>query len=116
MIEIAGSVEYDLGDTLLLCTQCEVLADLLCAFGISAVNAEILLNAGCGCKCLACHIIYKLCAGKGNMYAVIKAVLRKLGAPDIGGVRAPLTDVQPGDEAVIDEAADMIRAALAELL
>ncbi len=63
-----------------------------------------------------CHIIYKLCAGKGNMYAVIKAVLRKLGAPDIGGVRAPLTDVQPGDEAVIDEAADMIRAALAELL
>ena len=63
-----------------------------------------------------CHIIYKLCSGKGNMYAIIKAVLRKLGAPDIGGVRAPLTDVQPGDEAVIDEAAAMIRAALAELL
>ena len=63
-----------------------------------------------------CHIIYKLCSGKGNMYAVIKAVLRKLGAPDIGGVRAPLTDVQPGDETVIDEAAEMIRAALAELL
>ena len=63
-----------------------------------------------------CHIIYKLCSGKGNMYAIIKAVLRKLGAPDIGGVRAPLTDVQPGDEAVIDEAAEMIRAALAELL
>ena len=50
------------------------------------------------------------------MYAIIKAVLRKLGAPDIGGVRAPLTDVQPGDEAVIDEAAEMIRKALAELL
>ena len=63
-----------------------------------------------------CHIIYKLCAGKGNMYAIIKSVLRKLGAPDIGGVRAPLTDVQPGDEAVIDEAAEMIRRALAELL
>jgi Dihydrodipicolinate synthase/N-acetylneuraminate lyase len=62
-----------------------------------------------------CHIIYKLCSGKGNMYAIIKAVLRKLGAPDIGGVRAPLTDVQPGDEAVIDEAAAMIRAALAAL-
>jgi len=63
-----------------------------------------------------CHIIYKLCAGKGNMYAVIKAVLRKLGAPDVGGVRAPLTDVQPGDEAVIDEAAEMIRAALSKFL
>ena len=63
-----------------------------------------------------CHIIYKLCAGKGNMYAIIKAVLRKLGAPDIGGVRAPLTDLQPGDDTVVDEAAAMIRAALAEFL
>ena len=68
-----------------------------------------------GIQDACCHIIYKLCSGKGNMYAVIKAVLRKLGAPDIGGVRAPLTDVQPGDEAVIDEAAAMIRAALAAL-
>ena len=60
-----------------------------------------------------CHIIYKLCSGKGNMYAVIKAVLRELGGPDAGGVRAPLTDLQPGDEAVVREAADMIRRALA---
>ena len=63
-----------------------------------------------------CHIIYKLCAGKGNMYAVIKAVLRKLGAPDVGGVRAPLTDLQPGDETVVEEAAEMIRSALAKFL
>ena len=63
-----------------------------------------------------CHIIYKLCAGKGNMYAVIKAVLRKLGAPDVGGVRAPLTDLQPGDETVVEEAAEMIRGALAKFL
>ena len=62
-----------------------------------------------------CHIIYKFCAAKGNMYAVIKAVLRKLGGPDIGGVRAPLLDLQPGDEAVVEEAAEMIRAALAKL-
>lgn len=59
-----------------------------------------------------CQIIYKLCAGKGNMYATIKAVLRKLGAPDLGSVRAPLYPVQPEDQPVIDEAADMIRAAL----
>ena len=63
-----------------------------------------------------CHIIYKLCAAKGNLYAVIKGVLRRLGAPDIGGVRAPLTDLQPGDEAVVAEAADMIRTALATRL
>lgn len=50
------------------------------------------------------------------MYAVIKAVLRKLGAPEIGGVRAPLTDLQPGDEAVVEEAAEMIRKALAAFL
>ena len=63
-----------------------------------------------------CHIIYKLCAGKGNMYALIKATLRRLGAPDVGGVRAPLTELQPGDEAVADEAAAMIRQALAAFL
>ena len=61
-----------------------------------------------------CHIIYKLCAGKGNMYAVIKAVLRKLGAPDIGGVRAPLYEIQPEDAPVVEQAAEMIRSALAE--
>ena len=63
-----------------------------------------------------CHIIYKLCAAKGNMYAVIKAVLRKLGAPDIGGVRAPLYDIQPEDEPVVEEAAAMVRRALEEFL
>ena len=61
-----------------------------------------------------CQVIYKLCAGKGNMYATIKAVLVKLGAPDLGSVRAPLYPVQPEDAAVIDEAADMIRAAIAK--
>lgn len=60
-----------------------------------------------------CQIIYKLCSGRGNMYATIKAVLKKLGAPDLGSVRAPLYPVQPEDAAVIDEAADMIQKALA---
>ena len=59
-----------------------------------------------------CQIIYKLCAGRGNMYATIKAVLKKLGAPDLGSVRAPLCPVQPEDAAIIEEAAEMIRAAL----
>ena len=60
-----------------------------------------------------CHIIYKLCAGKGNMYAMIKETLRVLGAPDIGGVRAPLYELQPEDLPLAREAAAMIREALA---
>ncbi len=44
-----------------------------------------------------CHTIYKMCSCKGNMYAVIKGILREQGGPDIGGVRAPLYDLQPED-------------------
>ena len=44
-----------------------------------------------------CHIIYRMCACKGNMYAVIKGILRAQGGPDIGGVRAPLYELQPED-------------------
>ena len=61
-----------------------------------------------------CRVIYKLCAAHGNMYAVIKAVIRKQGGPDCGSVRLPLTPLAPGDEAVVDEAAAMIRAAIAK--
>ena len=44
-----------------------------------------------------CHMIYRMCACKGNMYAVIKGILRAQGGPDIGGVRAPLYELQPED-------------------
>ena len=63
-----------------------------------------------------CQIIYKLCAGKGNMYAMIKAVLAKLGAPEIGSFRAPLSPLVPEDEAVVSEAAAMIEAALKKFI
>lgn len=59
-----------------------------------------------------CHIIYKLCAGKGCMYAVIKEVLKKLGGPDAGSVRAPMYPVQEEDAPVIEEAAQMIKKAI----
>lgn len=52
-----------------------------------------------------CHVIYKMCSGKGNMYAMIKAILRLRGAPDLGGVRAPLLDLQPEDLPIAAEAA-----------
>ena len=37
-----------------------------------------------------CRIIYKMCSTTGNMYAVIKEILRRTGGPDVGSVRAPL--------------------------
>ena len=39
------------------------------------------------------EIIYKLCSGTCNMYAMIKEVLRISRGIDIGGVRKPLTDL-----------------------
>lgn len=62
----------------------------------------------------ACRIIYKMCSAHGNMYAVIKAILRKQGGPDCGGVRLPLAPLSAADGAVVDEAADMIAAAIAK--
>lgn len=59
-----------------------------------------------------CRIIYKLCSGHGNMYAIIKAVLRKQGCPDIGSVRKPLAPAVPADEAVIDTCYTMIKEAI----
>ncbi len=44
-----------------------------------------------------CRIIYKMCSAHGNMYAVIKAILRKQGAPDCGSVRAPLAELVESD-------------------
>lgn len=65
-------------------------------------------------ECL--QIIMALCGCKGNMYAVIKAVLRKMGAPDCGGVRAPLYNLIPEDEAQVEKCVEMIKAAYAKYL
>ena len=61
-----------------------------------------------------CRIIYRLCAARGNMYAVIKAVLRRLGGPDCGGVRLPLAPLEREDWPVVEECAAMIEAAIAQ--
>ena len=58
-----------------------------------------------------CHIIYELCSCHGNMYAVIKAVLRELGAPNVGGVRRPLSDIVPEDMPTVRSCAEHIRTA-----
>ena len=62
-----------------------------------------------------CHIIYRLCSGKSNMYATIKETLRLRGAPDIGGVREPLFDLIPEDEIICKECAEKIDALVAKL-
>ena len=61
-----------------------------------------------------CRIIYKLCSAQGNMYAVIKEVIRLQGGPDVGGVRAPLLELAESDHAVTVEAAQMIADAIAK--
>ena len=57
------------------------------------------------------EIIYKLCSGTCNMYAMIKEVLRISRGIDIGGVRKPLTDLCGSDRAIAGEAAAMIEDA-----
>jgi len=57
-----------------------------------------------------CHEIYKMCSCKGNMYAVIKGILREQGGPDIGSVREPLYPLQPEDLPTVKELAAEINA------
>ena len=61
-----------------------------------------------------CRIIYKLCSGHGNMYGMIKEVLRRMGCPDCGSVRAPLVELVESDFPIADECVAMIQAAIAK--
>ena len=61
------------------------------------------------------RIIYKMCEAHGNLYAVQKEILRRMYGLELGGVRAPLPNLIPEDEAVVAEAQRMIEAAVAEL-
>lgn len=61
------------------------------------------------------RIIYKMCEAKGNLYAVMKEILRRMYGLELGGVRAPLPNLVPADEAVVVEAQKMIEEAIASL-
>lgn len=61
-------------------------------------------------------VIYKMCSAHGNMYAVIKAILRLNDGIDIGGVRKPLASLIEEDRPIVEEAAEMIRAAREKFL
>ena len=56
-------------------------------------------------------IIGKLTAAHGNMYSVIKEVLKINENLNIGSVRAPLTPVTDTDHPIVEEAARLIRVA-----
>ena len=60
-----------------------------------------------------CRIIYKMCSAHGNLYAVMKAVLKKHGM-DVGSVRKPMPALIDADAAVVEESSSMIDAAIAK--
>ena len=60
------------------------------------------------------RIIYKMCEARGNLYAVQKEILRRMYGLELGGVRAPLPNLVPGDEAVVAQAQQMIETAVAK--
>ena len=56
-------------------------------------------------------IIYMMVSGHGNMYAVIKAILKENENLDLGSVRKPLAGLIESDQAIVKEAAAMINKA-----
>ena len=57
----------------------------------------------------ACNeVIYKMCSAHGNMYAVIKAILKINEGLELGGVREPLPALVEADMDIVKEAAQMI--------
>ncbi len=58
------------------------------------------------------EIIYAMCACHGNLYAVIKEILRIREGLDIGSVRKPLPALVPGDMEQVKKCADMVDKAM----
>lgn len=53
-------------------------------------------------------IIYKMCSAHGNMYGVIKEILKRNENLELGGVRKPLPSLIDSDMPIVEEAARMI--------
>ncbi|MCD7754712.1 MAG: dihydrodipicolinate synthase family protein [Clostridiales bacterium] len=58
------------------------------------------------------NIIYATCATKGNMYAVIKEIMRRREGIDLGGVREPLYNLVPEDMPQVEICVSMVDAAM----
>lgn len=74
------------------------------------------LEAAMPIQYAANSIIYKMCSAHGNMYAVIKAILKLNEGFDIGSVRAPLAELITEDMKIVEAAAQMIKDAKAKYL
>ena len=61
-----------------------------------------------------CRIIYHLCQAKGNLYAVMKEVLKGQYGLDMGGVRAPLPNLDAADLPIAAACAKQIQDAVAQ--
>ena len=60
------------------------------------------------------RIIYAMCECKGNLYAVMKEIIKIREGLDIGSVRKPLPALVPEDAAQVKKCADMINEAIAK--
>ncbi len=62
------------------------------------------------------EIIYKMCSARGNMYGVIKEILKQKDELDLGSVREPLPALCSNDKVIVEEAVEMIRVAYEKYL
>ena len=62
------------------------------------------------------EVIYKMCSAHGNMYGVIKAILKINEGLELGGVRKPLAALEESDMPIVEAAAKMIREAKEKFL
>ena len=60
-------------------------------------------------------IIYKMCEAKGNLYAVMKQIIKNMYGIDLGSVRKPLPALTESDMAVVAEAQKMIECAISKI-
>lgn len=60
------------------------------------------------------EVIYTMCSTKGNMYATAKAAIKKMYGLELGGVRAPLLNLEEGDEAIVDKVVSLVEGAKKE--
>lgn len=58
------------------------------------------------------EVIYTMCSTKGNMYATAKAALKLIAGLELGGVRAPLLNLEDGDEEIVKKVASLVETAV----
>ena len=86
--------------------MCELYIGLYKAFN----DRDLVLANNIQSDCL--DIINVIVSAKGNMYAIIKEVIKRRTGIDCGGVRLPLLGVYDSDESIIVRVIDMIDSAL----